>query len=180
VSRKLSTILGLALVLGGVAHVAGVASARATGARGHGRVVALVGGVPIYDVDVTACARDLATPLRFGSEEVAPALAPAEAAPSESERARALERIIDEEAVVQEALRRGYDRTDPHVARRLIQRILEEASACSSDETPGCCTSAGPDRSSVFAPCARKARSEVGVHVEPDALARIEASTRSG
>jgi len=44
-------------------------------------------------------------------------------APSEAELARALESEIEEELLYREALRRGYDRGDPVVFRRLVQNL---------------------------------------------------------
>lgn len=55
-------------------------------------------------------------------------------APSEAELARALEGEIEEELLYREALRRGYDRGDPVVFRRLVQNLRFAGAAPERDD----------------------------------------------
>jgi len=182
---KAPTLLGLAVLSSGLGSFA-LLHARGARAPARGPVAAFVGGRPIYADDVRARAIARAAPRSFGAEERARpvSLAPVRE-PDDSEKVLALEKLIDDEALVQEALRRGYDRTEPSIRRRLVARIVEEANARDGVPHASCCCleEAEPpadDRSRErMSRVTAEARQRAGTWIAPDALARLESAARS-
>jgi hypothetical protein len=178
--KRLLLVLSLGLLVASLALLLG----QRPWQRAHGRVAAYVGSVPILWEEVRATALSRKEPRSFGAEEAARAvsLEPGRE-PSREELSRALSVLVDDEALVQEALRRGYDRDDGTVRRRLVARIVEEIAACSGDEVEEegacCCMESGapvdPER---YRTAAAEARKEAGTWLASDGGELLLAAAR--
>ncbi|MBI3722860.1 hypothetical protein HY251_02730 [bacterium] len=150
----------------------------------RGGTLAVVDGVAIGEADVRDLALARATPRPFGAEEQGARVSlakPREPSPVEIESA--LEQLVDEEALVREAVRRGYEH-DPVVRRRVIARLLEQdvdaraGCLCECDREPAKETAPQGDPALLRAALMAKARERAGAWVSPDAPRLLEAATR--